>query len=132
VVVVNMVFMPRFIQDFCKPSDPRLVLTVNQDQAGYQGEIKVFEAGKIQDITGGFQEEVAHALLLRSGEYHCRMGIKLAGGDHRAEAVEVGIYVGCNDIHVQEMRLFRNICVSLLDFLCGVALLRLRVIPRQP
>ena len=57
-------------------------------------------------------------------------------GDLDAHQREIGVVDATGEPGLGQLRpellLFRPVCVSLRNRLCGVALLRLRVIPRQP
>ena len=74
VMVVDVDLKTGSSQDLGKFADPGGMLAIDQDQAGNPGQVDILHSGEIQEVAGGLEEEVAHALLLRTGENHGASG----------------------------------------------------------
>ncbi len=99
VVVVDMQFDPRPAGDLAERADAIRLANVDEDQAGDGIEVDVADALEIVSVEGALDEEIAQIALLGTGEDHRRLRVEAAGGDHRPEAVEIGVDVGGDDVH---------------------------------
>jgi hypothetical protein len=75
------------------------VLAVHQYQAGYGSQVHVAGAEDIQGGRGAAPEKVPDSLLLGTGEGKKRSGIQASNRHHGPKAVEIGIYMRCDEIH---------------------------------
>ena len=98
-VVIDMHLKIGTIESFSKAADAGGLLTVDDDQAGDVFQTNVLGAGKDREVVGVLGDKIAHPLFLGTGEGKQRAGIEPQGRHHGAEAVEIGIYVGGDDIH---------------------------------
>ena len=52
-----------------------------------------------ESILCAFQKELTQAALLTAGKDHDGIRIKTFGGNHRPEAIEISVDVGCDYFH---------------------------------
>ena len=73
---------------------------IDQDQAGHSIKVDVAGSFEAEGVLGAVEEEFAQAALLTAGEDHFGIGIQTPGGNHRPEAIKIGIDVGRDNVHV--------------------------------
>ena len=104
VMIVNMDIDTGALGHGGEWTDPRSLANINEDQAGHSIKVDVAGSFEAEGILGAVEEEFAQTALLTAGEDHFGIGIQTPGGNHRPEAIKIGIDVGRDDVHVENLR----------------------------
>ena len=99
VVIVDMNFKTRLVDNFGKVADAGCAAHIDQNQAGHLLQIDIADPFDIIGVKGGLQQKISQPTFLTTGKNQLRIGIEPLGSNHGPEAVEIGIDVGSNNIH---------------------------------
>ncbi len=72
------------------------LMGIDQNQLRHLRNIEIFKLGEIQIVC---QEKCVHGFLRPAGQHQPYIGVQLAHGDHRGQAVEIRVVMGGDDFH---------------------------------
>jgi len=98
-VVVDVHRHPLAAGDGAKGTDAVELAHVDQDQPFDGVEVDVLDAFETVGVNGAAEEELAQAFFLGAGKDQFGTRVEPPRGNHRPQAVEIGVDVGGNDVH---------------------------------
>ena len=93
-VIVDMEGDAGTVRQLVQRTDAVRLADIDQDQAVDLVEVDIAQLLEVEGILRAFQEKLAQRPLLPAGKDHGRAGVEPLRGDHRPQAVEVGVDVG--------------------------------------
>ena len=100
-MIVDVDIDPGPLGNCGKGPDTGGLTDIDQDQAGDLLQIDVADTLEAEGILRALQEELAQAALLAAGKHHDGIRVEPLGGDHRPEAIEIGVDMGGDDVHLK-------------------------------
>ncbi|VTR64055.1 hypothetical protein DESC_120147 [Desulfosarcina cetonica] len=97
VMVVDMNFQARIVQNLTDVTDSVTPSRVHQDKTANRGKVDFTQLDDIEEIHHRLDKEIPQVFFLRAWKDNLGIRVQLLGGEHRRHGIEIGVHMTGDD-----------------------------------